>query len=229
MVRESVRRATWRNVFFGIAALIAVGVAVWCLEHYGKGAASDLVAFVRDQGMLGPVVYIAATALSCVLLLPQTPFMIVCGVLFGWLWGAVYCLAGLTLGGAGSFLLARYVLRERLELRFRDSPMYDRMMRLSGQHPAKVVAVSRLMAVVHYSLASSLLGLTPVHFSTYMVVTTLAMVPECFFLSSGGHVLWAGLAKGRVPWEIVLLCAAAFLVIGCIVFWLRRSFRDEQV
>ncbi|WP_243545798.1 TVP38/TMEM64 family protein [Pseudodesulfovibrio tunisiensis] len=229
MVRESVRRATWRKVFFGIAALIAVGVAVWCLEHYGKGAASDLVAFVRDQGMLGPVVYIAATALSCVLLLPQTPFMIVCGVLFGWLWGAVYCLVGLTLGGAGSFLLARYVLRERLELRFRDFPVYDRMMQLSGQHPAKVVAVSRLMSVVHYSLASSLLGLTPVRFSTYMVVTVLAMVPECFFLSSGGHVLWTGLAKGRVSWEIVLLFVGALVVVGGVAVWMHRFFRDEPV
>jgi len=57
----------------------------------------------------GPVIFIVAFVLACVLALPASLFVLAAGFIWGWLLGSVYSIVGGILGALASFYLGRFV------------------------------------------------------------------------------------------------------------------------
>lgn len=94
---------------------------------------------------------------------------------------------------------------------------------LSRRHPVKVLALSRIVPVVPYSVANYLWSVTRVKFIPYLVMSVLCLIPETVFLTAGGHILSAGVTRGTFNWELFAVLGVAAAVIFFLVRAVRKS------
>ncbi len=212
-----------RVVLHGLAVLLLVGGLSFAAEHYGEGHLSALTAWIEARGNFAPFLFMGINTIGLVLVLPQTLFTVVAGVLFGAVKGTAMCLISMAAGSSVSFFLGRFVLRGRVFKRFNSDPNFMKMEMLSRKHPFKVLALSRIVPVVPYAIANYLWAATGVKFVPFLIMSVLCLVPETVFLTAGGHILSAGVLKGTLNWKMLAVLAAAAGLIFFLVRAVRRS------
>lgn len=217
-----------KTIIKGVLVLAVVGMAIYGFEKFGGLYISELSNYVADQGRLGPVVFMVVNALATMLFVPQSVFSVAAGALFGWEMGTLYASVAMTAGAIGSFVIARYGVRDWLRDRFKDHVVYKKMQRLSLTHPLHVISLSRLIPVIPFPLASYLLGITQVKSLPYGVLTWLCMLPETLFLASGGHLLHSGIVHGKTPWEVAAVVCVAAALLAIITHRLKKRFLESD-
>lgn len=205
----------------GLFLLIITGVISFAAEHFGEGHLSDLTHWIDESGNFAPLVFMLINVLGMILVLPQTLFTVVAGVLFGAVKGTAMCLVSMAAGSTISFFLGRFVFRGWILGRFGSDPNFKRLEMLSRRHPVKVLALSRIVPVVPYSVANYLWSVTRVHFIPYVLMSVLCLIPETVFLTTGGHILSAGVIKGTFNWGMLV----ALFVAGAVVFILVKAVK----
>ena len=220
------RKRTW-----ALAALAAAAAAAFV---HGPAVRDFLARFdwrdvhdaVRASGPWAPALCILLNAAFTVLILPTTLVCILVALLFGVARGLPICLAGLSLGMATSFLIARYVARDWLERRIGHTKLYRRLEENMRRDGWKIVFFSRLLPVNPYSFLNYAYGLTNLPFGRYLVVSTLGVVPNVVAL------LWTAqaagkLARGQMDWRVLaILFAGAGLF--AVLAWLPRIVRRRM-
>ena len=181
---------------------------------------------VRASGPWAPALCILLNAAFTVLILPTTLVCILVALLFGVARGLPICLAGLALGMAASFLIARYVARDWLERRIGHTKLYRRLEENMRREGWKIVFFSRLLPINPYSFLNYAYGLTSLPFGRYLVVSTLGVVPNVVAL------LWTAqaagqLARGQMDGRVLaILFAGAGLF--AVLAWLPRLIRRRM-
>jgi uncharacterized membrane protein YdjX (TVP38/TMEM64 family) len=102
------RRALFR--FLALAALVTGGFAVVRFSPLAEVLTVEKITAVLAelrQAWWAPALLIAAYVVLCPLGLPASVLMITGGVVFGVVWGSVYNIAGVFLGGAATYYVAR--------------------------------------------------------------------------------------------------------------------------
>lgn len=206
------RRAWWiGGALLAASALVALAVPAhdWTdlLAHSleGRNLAAALALFVA--------VHVAGT----MLLLPAWLFVVAGGVAFGFGWGLAASTAASTLSALAAFVLARHVLRERVERAARGNEAFRAAEKAVERAPFRVVALLRLTPVLPSSAKSYFLGLTAVRVVPYVAASALGMFPgnalKAYLgdagrnvLTDGGPWAWAMLAAG--------LAAVAVMALG---------------
>ena len=117
--------------------------------------------WVTGLGPAGWVLYALVYALACVLFVPGSVLTLGAGALYGLGTGTAVVLAGATLGATLSFLLAKTVLRKRIE-------------KMTAGNP-KFAALDRAIAKVNYAF-----GLTGVRTLPYVLASFFGMIPGTF-------------------------------------------------
>lgn len=226
MVDQSQRSRVVRyaRLLLMVAAIALVFSGV---ERWGNGVVYQLGDFVAAQGRLGILFFIGVNAVA-VMFIPQTAFTVMAGVLFGWRFGTVWASIGMTMGAAGAFFLSRCVARQWFRMRFQENRVYRKIQDMSREHPVRVIALSRIIPVIPFPLASYMLGATEVRAFPYVFLTWLCMLPETLFFASGGHLLHSGLA-GEVPIEAVVGFGVLGIAVGVAVHRLRHRFLEKNM
>ncbi|MFW5499320.1 MULTISPECIES: TVP38/TMEM64 family protein [unclassified Maridesulfovibrio] len=214
-------------ILHGVVIMAVVGILSFAIEHYGEGHLSALTAWIEASGNFAPFLFMLINVIGMVLVIPQTLFTVVAGVLFGAVKGTAMCLVSMAVGSSLSFLLGRFVLRGRMFKIFRNNPNFMKMEMLSRKHPLKVLALSRIVPVVPYSIANYLWAATGVRFLPFLIMSVVCLIPETVFLTAGGHLLSAGVRMGTVNLEMVAVLAAAAVLILLLVRAVRRSLEDD--
>ncbi|CCO25019.1 TVP38/TMEM64 family protein [Maridesulfovibrio hydrothermalis] len=212
-----------KNFLHGIIILLFVGVLTFVAEHYGEGHINELITWIESSGNFAPVVFILINVLGMVLALPLTLFTAVAGVLFGAIKGAAVCLISMAIGSSLSFFLGRFVFRDRILKKFGDDPNFKKIRMLSESHPVKVLALSRIVPVVPYSIANYLWSVTDVKYIPYLIMSIVCLIPETVFMTAGGHILSTGVVKGTLNWEMFAVLSGA----GLLIFFLSRAVRKS--
>lgn len=184
-------------------------------------------AAVRASGPWAPVFCIALNALFTVLFLPTTLVCVLVSLLFGIVRGLPICLAGISIGMASSFLIARYLIRDGLERRIGHTKLYRRLEENMRRDGWKLVFFSRLLPINPYGFLNYAYGLTSLPFGLYIVVSTVGVVPNVLAL------LWTAqaagqLASGQMDWHILAILfagAGLFAVLAWLPNLLRRKNR----
>lgn len=162
----------------------ASGVAgVWVYE--GKINPQAVEAWVAGLGIWAPIGFVLLYGISTVALVPGGIFDLAGGALFGPYFGTLIDLAGATLGAALSFLVARYVAQEWVEVR--AGPRLQAVMRSVDEDGWRFVAFVRLVPIFPYSVMNYLLGLTRIPFHHYMIATVVFMLPSTVVYTWIGH------------------------------------------
>ena len=185
----------------------------------------DIHDAVRASGPWAPLLCIALNALFTVLFLPTTLVCILIALLFGVTRGLPICLAGISIGMAASFLIARYLLRDWIERRIGHTKLFRKLEENMQRDGWKLVFFSRLLPINPYGFLYYAYGLTSLPFGRYIVVSTLGVIPNVLAL------LWTAkaagkLARGQMDWHMLaILFAGAGLF--AVLAWLPKLHRRK--
>ncbi len=171
------RVLTWASA--GLTALVAAAVILLLngpLAIPGVGV-EPLRHRVDSAGPAGPVLFVALLS-ACVVFapVPNTPFYIVSGAVWGSVLGSVYAMAGATLGSAIAFALAREIPHETV-LRLGGAELRRIMTDPRLPPAAWVVFWARLLPATNFDWINYLAGMTGVRFVPFVLATALGMAP----------------------------------------------------
>lgn len=186
---------------------------------------------VATFGPWGPVVFGVAYFIAAVLFVPGSALTLAAGAIFGLGVGTATVSVSSTAAAGASFLIARYLARERVRRMAETSRTFGAIDKAIAQGGWKIIALLRLSPAVPFSLGNYLYGLTPVRFWPYLIASWAAMLPGTFlyvYLGFVGKTAAAG-STGKNPWQYVLLGAGllATIVVSVYVTKLARKALKE--
>jgi len=166
-------------------------------------------------------IYVVVTALS----LPGATIMTLAGgAFFGNLFGLAAVSIASTLGATLAFLVARFLMRDNLRKRYRETiAKMDRGVEKDG---AFYLATLRLVPVFPFFLINLAMGLTGMKLRTYALVSWVAMLPGTFVFVNAGTQLGQIQSTGDIVSADLLLSFALLglfpLIAKFVVGFLRR-------
>jgi uncharacterized membrane protein YdjX (TVP38/TMEM64 family) len=132
---------------------------------------------VKTLGPLGYVVYAAVYAVCVVCLVPASLLTLGAGVLFGFVAGSIVVVIGATIGATIAFVLARTVLRKRVEAAVANNPKLKAIDAAIGQEGTKLMLLMRVSGFPPFTWINYALGLTGVGLTPYFWTTLLGILP----------------------------------------------------
>jgi uncharacterized membrane protein YdjX (TVP38/TMEM64 family) len=159
---------------------VLVGLAGVALLYRMLPVGAWLTTFRTWVGGLGPTgyaVYALVYAACIVLFVPASILTLGAGLLFGVARGTVIVVIGASLGAALSFLLARTILRHRIEAMTAGNAKFRALDRAISREGGKIVLLVRLAVIFPFTYTNYAFGLTGVRFGPYVVTTLLGIIP----------------------------------------------------
>ncbi len=209
----------WRVTIFrlvvGAVALAGVIVLGWLWgEHIPA-----VEAFISSLGIWGPVIFIALFVATMPFFVPNAPFAIAAGALFGLFWGTVYIVVAGLIAELILFSSGHRLLRGRVE---RTLAKHPKLLALRGaltERPIKFMVLLRL-SPIPFTPICYLLSTTRVSYRDY-IIGYMGYIPGNFVTVYFGfvakHVAKAAggaddLGRWKIAVAIVTLIATAILV-----------------
>lgn len=191
--------------------------------------------WVAEQGVWGPVLFIAGYAVATVALVPGSLLTLAAGAVFGLAAGVAYVFMGAVLGATLAFLVGRYAARGAVERRISGDPRFERIDAAIARSGRKIVFLLRLSPVLPYNLLNYALGLTRVRLRDY-VIASLGMLPGTFLYVYSGRVAGdvaslaggAAVERGGGYYAVLVLGLVATVGVTIMVTRIaRRALRKE--
>jgi uncharacterized membrane protein YdjX (TVP38/TMEM64 family) len=133
--------------------------------------------YVRGLGALGYVVYIVVYAVCIVAFVPASILTLGAGAIFGFVGGTIVVVIGATIGSTLSFLLARTVMRKRIEAVTARNAKFRALDRAIAREGMKIVFLCRLAVVFPFTYINYAFGLTAIPLWRYVVATFFGILP----------------------------------------------------
>ena len=197
-----------------LGALIVGGGIAWAALHRDAFDVAAVQTRIEAMGAVAPVAFVAIYAIAAVLFVPGSALTLAAGALFGPIAGALYSLAGATIGATLAFLLARYLVGDWVRRRTgqRLGELVEGIER-EGWH---FVAFVRLVPLFPYNVLNYALGLTRIPLAPYVAATLVCMAPGAAaysYLGYAGGVALGGGGKAvkAALWALALLGLVALL------------------
>ena len=186
---------------------------------------------MHDLGPAGWLIYAVVYAACVVLFVPASILTLGAGAIYGVGVGVAVVLVGATLGAVLSFLLARTLLRERIEHMTQDNARFRALDRAIAKEGAKIVFLVRLAPVFPFTYINYAFGLTGVATLPYVVASLVGMTPATFAYVYLGSAA-AHAATGASTTRTVVQVIGAVAAIVATVFVARiaaRAIREAGV
>jgi uncharacterized membrane protein YdjX (TVP38/TMEM64 family) len=177
--------------------------------------------WIRHLGLAGAFIFIGVYALAAVLFLPGAILTIAAGLVYGIVVGTAVALAGATLGAALAFLVARYLVRGRIEEFARKNRRFGAIDDAIGQEGWKIVGLLRLSPLIPFNVSNYFYGVTSIGFWPYLLASCVGMLPGTLLYAYLGAIGQAGLEggkKGYSPLQWTFLGIGLFATIAVTVF-----------
>jgi uncharacterized membrane protein YdjX (TVP38/TMEM64 family) len=173
-------------------------------------------AWVRHLGPIGYVVYVLMYAVCVTALVPASLLTLGAGAIFGVAGGTVVVCIGATLGSMLAFVLARTVLRKRVEQMIAKRPKLAAVDRAIAAEGTKLMLLCRLSGFPPYVFANYVFGLTGVTATSYFLTTFFGIIPGCFAYTYAGHA-GAAVATGSGNRIALIVTAAGIILVSAYV------------
>lgn len=178
-------------------------------------------------GAWGPVILLAAGALTPLLFIPRWPIAFVAGLLYGTLWGSLLANVASTIGALTNYAMSRGLL----------APFSARILRRRAASLLEIPAEKSFLALLflrafplsNFVATNILAGTLRIPLRTYVSATFLGMIPSTLMYAAWGKVM----KKPSAGFYAVALLTLLFIVGGTVfaqkrfVPWLRRRKTEE--
>ena len=186
-------------------------------------AARRVRAFTQGQGAFGVLVFGLVYWISVVLMVPAGPLTLAAGAAFGTAGGFAVVSVASTLGALTAFLIARYLLRERVRGWLERWPAFANVDRAIEHDGWKVVALARLSPVVPYTMLNYGLGVTSVRLVPYVLTSWLAMMPgTLLYVAAGAVSVDAATGGASLGFKVI-----GVLATGLTIWWISRAAQGK--
>jgi uncharacterized membrane protein YdjX (TVP38/TMEM64 family) len=202
------------NLLRALGTLVVVGSIVWAAIYRGAFDVAAVQTRIEAMGAVAPVAFVAIHAIAAVLFVPGSALTLAAGALFGPIAGAIYSLAGATIGATLAFILARYLVGDWV--RRRTGQRLGELVEGIEREGWRFVAFVRLVPLFPYNVLNYALGLTRIPLLPYIAATLVCMAPGAAAYSYLGYAGGAALGGGAEAvkaglWAIALLGLVALL------------------
>lgn len=174
--------------------------------------------YVRGLGALGYLVYALAYAACCVFFVPASVLTLGAGAIFGIVKGSIVVIAGATLGATLAFLLARTVMRHRIEAMTSGNAKFSALDKAITAEGAKIVFLIRLAPVFPFTYINYAFGLTGIAVLPYVVATFLGIVPATVAFVYLGHAAADAATAGTSTARTAINVAGAVVALIASIF-----------
>src|SRR5262249_54509821 len=189
-----------------------------------RGWVQSFTGWTGEFGLLGAIVFASVYVVAVVALAPVWPLSVAAGLAFG-LWGIPLVIVSATIGASLAFLVARFLVRDRVTDLTRKRPVLDAVDKAVAEEGWKVVALLRLSPLVPFNLQNYFLGATEIGFFPYLAATFFGIMPGSaayVYLGILGRAAAAG-EQGGGGLKIGLLAAGLAATIALIVIVGRKA------
>jgi uncharacterized membrane protein YdjX (TVP38/TMEM64 family) len=219
------RKGWWKPV---VLVLIIV-ILFLVMNLYGLGEnLKEVQHWVKSVGIWGPLAFFLIYIGAVVATIPGTFFGIIAGALFGSLLGVIIISISSTVGASLTFLIARYFARDAVAHWLSKNRIMKRLDELTEQQGIMIVGLTRLIPLFPFTLLNYGFGLTKVSFKTYVFWSWLGMLPGTIIVVVGTDALTQGLTQGRIPWELIAVVLITTVILGLMILYARRQFREKR-
>ena len=177
-----------------------------------KANRDSLLAYTEAHYSRSVAIYILLYFLQTVFSLPGAAiFTVAGGFLFGSFVGTLYVNVAATSGAALAFLAARYLLRDWVERKFGDrlGPIQEGF----AKNAFSYVITLRLVPLFPFFLVNLVSGLTRVRLGTFVVATSIGIIPGSFVYANAGRQLGTINSLSEIASPRVL---GAFALLGLL-------------
>ncbi len=171
--------------------------------------------YVRGLGALGYVVYALGYGVIGTVV-PASVLTLGAGAIFGVTGGAIVVIVGASIAASLSFLLARTVLRHRIEAMTAGNAKFRAVDRAIAKEGPKIVLLVRLAAVFPFLFMNYAFGLTGIRFSRYLAATVVGILPATIAF------VWLGAAGAELATQhtakTVITITGAVIALAASIF-----------
>lgn len=178
--------------------------------------------WVAGLGAAGPIVYALAYGVIGVFL-PATILTLGAGALFGVVGGTIVVACGATMAATLAFLLARTVLRKKVEAMAAKNPKFRAVDRAITREGVKIVVLIRLSAVFPFLFVNYAFGLTSIRLLPFVLATFFGILPLTFAFVYLGHAGAAVATQQNA--RTLITVAGALIALGVSVYVGRLAAR----
>jgi uncharacterized membrane protein YdjX (TVP38/TMEM64 family) len=184
-----------------------------------------LLNWVRQNGLLAALVYMAIYAVAIAFSLPGGLVLsITGGFLFGTLWGSLYIVIGATVGATALFMIAKSALGDFL--RAKAGPWLQKMEAGFRENALSYLLVLRLVPLFPFFVVNLVPAFLGVPLSTYVIGTFFGIMPGVFVFASVGAGLGSIFDKGETfsaagiltPQIVIALMGLAVLALIPVIY-----------
>jgi uncharacterized membrane protein YdjX (TVP38/TMEM64 family) len=184
-----------------------------------------LLNWVRQNGLLAALVYMAIYAVAIAFSLPGGLVLsITGGFLFGTLWGSLYIVIGATVGATAFFMIAKSALGDFL--RAKAGPWLQKMEAGFRENALSYLLVLRLVPLFPFFVVNLVPAFLGVPLSTYVIGTFFGIMPGVFVFASVGAGLGSIFDKGETfsaagiltPQIVIALMGLAVLALIPVIY-----------
>lgn len=212
------------KVLLGLLAVAALGALYYFLPI--RAWLEAFKHYVATLGPLGWILYALAYALCCVLFVPASILTLSAGAIFGVVKGSIIVIAGATLGAALSFLLARTVMRKRIEAMTASNAKFRALDQAITSEGWKIVALVRCSVVFPFTYINYAFGLTGIAFGPYVLATFFGIIPTTVaFVYLGDAAGTAATATKAQTTALIVKIAGGLIALGVSLFVARIATR----
>jgi uncharacterized membrane protein YdjX (TVP38/TMEM64 family) len=220
-MKKSILIAMGLVLVIGLVLAVVVFNGWFALERYRElfefyANLNAIGQYVKDFGPYGPIVFILLQAAQVVAApIPGEATGILGGYLFGTLPGLIYSTIGLTIGSCAGFGLGRWLGLPFVH-RLVKQETYHKFDFLSRAGGELVVFLLFLIPGFPKDILCLILGVSPLPFGTFFLVSTVGRIPGTWLLSIQG-------ARVRGHQYTSLFILVVLLTVGLLVLHLNRE------
>ncbi|WP_072681821.1 TVP38/TMEM64 family protein [Arcobacter sp. LA11] len=177
-----------------------------------KAQKDVLTTFVNENYALTVVIFILTYIVSVAFLIPiATVLTLSGGFLFGALVGTVFVNIGATLGAVAAFLLARYIIGKKVQSKY-EKQLEKFNTELENSKYQYLFSL-RFLPIFPFFLVNFLCGVTKVDLKTFIITTSLGIIPGSFVYTYAGSQLANINSLGDIFTKDILF---AFILLGLL-------------
>ena len=195
-----------------------------------------LQGWIKSLGIWGPFIFGVIYAVAATLFLPASALTLAGGAIFGLAVGTLTVWLAATAAVVLSFLIARYVAREKVARLASGNPKFGAIDKAIGEGGWKIVAMLRLSPAIPFNLQNYLYGVTAIRFWPCVGASSLFMLPGTFMYVYLGHLGGQGLAaaagggggKTAGQWALLIVGLLATAAVTVYVTRLANAAIKKQ-
>ena len=216
----------WLRPLLLLLIIIMVFIGTYYLgigQHLG-----ELQLWIQSWGIWAPGIYLMIYLGIVIASIPATPFGIIAGIMFGSIVGITLIIIGASLGSALTFLIARYFARYAVSRWLASNPRSQKLDRLIETHGTIIVIITRLVPLFPFNILNYGFGLTKISFKTYVVWSTIGMIPGTVVFVGGSDAIYQSLTTGTIPLELSILIISMILLIIGIGWYVKTTYTKTK-